>query len=123
MYDGTLSRKALMKKSLLLVALLGSTLAATHGADPQQADVLKQIPEVPLDRVERYIYFQTSTLNKAFGIGVNYTGVIPQLMKADNPLQLINPFAPARYGNAYDNVSINPLTGRPEGIAIFAIRF
>jgi hypothetical protein len=112
-----------MKKYLLLLAFLGSSLTAMQGADPQEADLLKQIPDVPLDRVERFIYFQTSTLNKAFGIGVNYTGVLPQLRRADNPLQLINPFAPARYGNGYDNVSINPLTGRPEGIALFAIRF
>jgi hypothetical protein len=112
-----------MKKYFLLMALLGSSLAATHGADPQEAGLLQQIPDVPLDRVERFIYFQTSTLNKAFGIGVNYTGVLPQLRKADNPLQLINPFAPARYGNAFDNVSVNPLTGRPEGIVLFAIRF
>jgi hypothetical protein len=107
--------------AMLLTILVLSSASAT--AQSQQADLLKDLPQVPLDKVERYVQFQSSTLNKVFGVNVQYTGVLPLIRKADRPLQLINPFAPARYGDAFENVSINPLTGRPEGIVIFAIRF
>jgi hypothetical protein len=90
---------------------------------PGQPDLLKDVPVVPLDKAERYIYFQTHTLNKVFGLNLHYAGIAPQIKRADRPLQLLNPFAPARYGDAFDNVSVDPVTGRAEGITVFAIRF
>ena len=52
-----------------------------------------------------------------------YSGVLVQLTKTDNPLQLINPFAPARYGSGFSNLSIDPVTGRSQGISLLAIRY
>jgi hypothetical protein len=45
---------------------------------------------------------------------VTYSGVLVQVKKTDNPLQLINPFAPARYGSGDQNFS-RDVTGRGAG--------
>ena len=51
------------------------------------------------------------------------SGVAVQTAKTRNPLQLINPLAPAAYGSAGDNLAWNPATGAPAGIKIFAVQF
>jgi hypothetical protein len=52
-------------------------------------------------------------------------GVAVELAKADthNPLQLLNPFAPANYGSPEDNVFRSPVDGKVSGLKIFEIRF
>jgi hypothetical protein len=49
-----------------------------------------------------------------------YSGVLPQVKKTDNPLQLINPAAPKEYGDAKDNTVIDPRTGQGQGIKLFS---
>jgi hypothetical protein len=98
-----------------------SPSAAPAGA--QQADILKELPVLSPEQVERYVTFQTRTLNRMFGVSIQYDGMLPQLRRADRPLQMLNPFAPARYGGGFDNLSVNPSYGRGEGINLFAIRF
>jgi len=34
--------------------------------------------------------------------------VIPRAIRGGNPLQMLNPFAPAKYGTAEENVSLDP---------------
>lgn len=97
-------------------------------SEPQPAsapplELLNQVPEVPPEVLERAITLQPPPTPRPFGLRLQYDGVLPQLRRADNPLQLINPFAPARYGSGLENLVINPISGRPEGICLFAIRF
>jgi hypothetical protein len=54
---------------------------------------------------------------------ITYSGVLVQAVKTDNPLQLINPFAPARYGNGGDNVDHDIITGKENGLKFFSIGF
>jgi hypothetical protein len=54
--------------------------------------------------------------------GIEYSGILVQLDK-NNPLQLINPFAPAKYGDGEVNIVRNPTTRRAEGLKIFQISF
>jgi len=54
---------------------------------------------------------------------VTYSGIFVELIKADQPLQLINPAAPAEYGSSEDNTVINPMTGRGDGLKLFSIGF
>lgn len=49
-----------------------------------------------------------------------YSGVLPQVAKTDNPLQLVNPAAPKEYGDAKDNTVIDPRTGQAQGIKLFS---
>ena len=70
--------------------------------------------------------FNAQSTNTTAAIRVaprRYTGVVPKIRRAENPLQLINPFAPAEYGNGWDNVAIDPATGRGTGLAIVRIEF
>lgn len=54
---------------------------------------------------------------------VAYSGIAVELVKTDNPLQLINPAAPAKYGSPEDNTLRNPIDGKVIGLKIFSIRF
>ncbi|MEI8045508.1 MAG: hypothetical protein WCL11_29135 [Verrucomicrobiota bacterium] len=53
---------------------------------------------------------------------VTYSGVVVQALRV-NPIQLVNPAAPANYGSAQDNMLRDPFTGRASGLSIFSIRF
>ena len=50
-------------------------------------------------------------------------GVFVQLAKTDNPVQLLNPMAPERYGLAEDNLVSDPVSGKPSGLKFFELRF
>ena len=54
--------------------------------------------------------------------GMEYSGILVQLTR-DNPLQLINPFAPALYGDGHANTSCDVITGRAEGLKVLGISF
>lgn len=52
------------------------------------------------------------------------SGVIPRALRGGNPLQMLNPFAPAKYGTAEENVSLDPdVPGKGNGINFFSISF
>src|SRR5438874_7416016 len=54
----------------------------------------------------------------------NISGVIPRAIRGGNPLQMLNPFAPAKYGTAEENVSLDPeVTGKGNGINLLSISF
>ncbi len=54
----------------------------------------------------------------------NVSGVIPRAIRGGDPLQMLNPGAPARYGAAEENVSLDPdVPGKGNGIKFFSISF
>ena len=54
----------------------------------------------------------------------NISGVIPRAIRGGNPLQMLNPLAPAKYGTAEENVSLDPdVPGKWNGINLFSISF
>jgi hypothetical protein len=109
-----------MKKVILLLGLL--SISACHLlAQTNQTDITKQkellpkattIPTAPPAK-------STNQISKQ----ISYSGALIQVYKADNPLQLINPFAPAKYGSGFANLSVDPITRKPQGIALFSINF
>src|SRR6266576_5351673 len=50
-------------------------------------------------------------------------GVIPRAVRGGNPLQMLNPKAPAKYGTAAQSVILDPDTGKWRGIKLFEILF
>ena len=51
-------------------------------------------------------------------------GVIPRIGRSGNPLQMINPRAPARYGTAAESTSFDPnIPGKWKGIKLFEFLF
>ncbi len=55
--------------------------------------------------------------------GIKYGGFVSQVAQMEQPLQLINPLAPPEYGDGTQNLSLNPETGRAEGVTLFSIHF
>ncbi|MEY2440321.1 MAG: hypothetical protein QOI34_1706 [Verrucomicrobiota bacterium] len=53
----------------------------------------------------------------------NVQGAIPKGVRGGNPLQMLNPKAPAKYGTAMQNVILDPVTGKWKGIKLFEIFF
>jgi hypothetical protein len=52
------------------------------------------------------------------------SGVIPRAIRGGNPLQMLNPFAAAKYGRAEENVSFDPdVPGKGNGINFFSVSF
>ena len=52
------------------------------------------------------------------------SGVIPRAIRGGDPLQMLNPFAPARYGTTEENVSFDPdVPGKVNGINFFSVSF
>jgi hypothetical protein len=52
------------------------------------------------------------------------SGVISRATRGGNPLQMLNPFAPAKYGTANESVSIDPdVPGKVNGIIFVSIPF
>ena len=95
-----------MKKYVTL--LIGIWFAATVSAQtfraPMKKKTIKQPPPVPVHRD-------------------NVQGAIPRAVRGGNPLQMLNPKAPAKYGTAADSVILDPDTGKWRGIKLFEIFF
>ena len=54
----------------------------------------------------------------------NISGVIPRVSRGSNPLQMLNPLAPAKYGTAEENALLDPdAPGKASGINFFSISF
>jgi len=76
-----------------------------------------------LEREKALIVPPEKNRNKIVGRRVVYSGIVVQAIKADNPLQLLNPAAPEEYGNGEDSVTREPKTGRINGLKLFSIEF
>ena len=120
-----------MKTSLLLLSLAlataslsAQTTPATNAPSPShQADLRREVPSLTTEQLVSLVDFQTAIASRILGLNLQADGALPQLLRADNPLHLINPFAPASYGNGFDNVSYDPRTRRGEGVAFLRIKF
>lgn len=54
---------------------------------------------------------------------ITLSGIAVATAKADNPLQLINPWAPPEYGESQDNAVFSLITNRVTGWKLFAFEF
>src|SRR4051812_42339095 len=48
-------------------------------------------------------------------------GAVPRAVRGGNPVQMLNPLAPARYGTAAQSILLEPYTGKWNGIKLFEI--
>jgi hypothetical protein len=132
-----------MKKTLFTAALIGIATLSMMAEDPatttleatpaepalpsspptRETDLLRSMPEISPQQLDALVRFQTATASRVWGINFTVDGVIPRARRSGNPLQLINPFAPAHYGSGEDVTSIHPRTGQAEGIVLLGIRF
>ena len=89
---------------LIITAVAGMAAPATLTAPIRGQAVRKPAPPPPIYRE-------------------NVQGVVPRAVRGGNPLQMLNPNAPARYGTAEQSVVIDPETGKWKGIKLFEIFF
>ena len=69
------------------------------------------------------LHVETPAPNEPAHGHLKVDGILVQLVKTDNPLQLINPAAPERYGSAEDSVVRDPASGRISGLKFLELRF
>ena len=98
-------------KSLLASLLSLSMIAGAVGADAEFVTSPGPKTRKKIDRRPAEMYDR------------NVTGVIPRATRGGNPLQMLNPKAPAQYGTAEESVMFDPYTGKWKGIKFFTIFF
>ncbi len=109
-----------MKPKLIpVIAVLLPLLAAA------QTEPVGKTANLELSTLARAFTFGLPVRNYETVVGerVVYSGILVQLLRAPQPLHLINPWAPAAYGSGELNFVTDPLTARPVGLKFFAISF
>jgi len=117
--------KATFRFQTDMVTAQGQSTEAFKTATNQtgKADMLPLDPKLTQERIEAMFRFQTDMVTRVFGVDVTVDGIIPRLLRAEQPLQLINPLAPPEYGIGEEILSFHPLTRRVEGFSFFTFRF
>jgi hypothetical protein len=99
-----------MKTCLVLILLVATTIAAHAAPQPLTAPIRprqarKPAPPPPIYRE-------------------NVQGVVPRAVRGGNPLQMLNPKAPAKYGTWVESTSFDPnVPGKWKGIKLFEFIF
>lgn len=120
-----------MKTSLLILSvwltiasLPAQTAPTTDAPTPaKRPDLQRGAPNLSTEQIAFLVNFQTATAGRILGLNLQADGALPQLLRARNPVQVFSPFAPASYGNGFDNLSYEPRTRRGEGISFLRIKF
>jgi hypothetical protein len=72
----------------------------------------------PIEQKKRKVLAPPPVTNRS-----EVQGVIPRAFRGGNPLQMLNPKAPAKYGTSEQSIVYNAYTGQIEGIKLFEIVF
>ena len=89
--------------AVLMIALATTASAQTFRAPASKRAIRQEAPPPPVYRE-------------------NVQGVVPRGVRGGNPLQMLNPNAPAKYGTAAQSVVFDE-TGKWRGIKLFEILF
>jgi hypothetical protein len=108
-------------KTMMTVALI--SLATSASAQAPGMDRNLDTHAARMEREKVALVQPEKTMTKIVGPRVTYSGILVQAIKADNPLQLLNPAAPEKYGNGEDSVTRDPKDGRVNGLKFFSIEF
>jgi hypothetical protein len=103
-------RETIMKKYLAIGLVIASALTAM--ADP------RPVFRAPIQPKKHPRPAPTPPIYRE-----KVQGVVPRAVRGGNPLQMINPYAPAKYGTAEQSVVLDPDTGKWKGIKLFEFIF
>ena len=110
-----------------LLCLLAFALVASAGAQSTTTPTVAPAPTVqttlPSQPPPMTVELQRTPPNQVISGKFVYEGILVETVKMDNPLQLVNPLAPARYGNGVDNLDLDPIGGGVTGLKLFSVRF
>jgi hypothetical protein len=95
-----------MKRYLVLILLAAMTITATAAPQPLAAPIHARPAKKPAPPPP--VYRETTQ------------GVVPRAVRGGNPLQMLNPKAPAKYGTWVESTSFDPnIPGKWKGIKLF----
>ena len=101
-----------------VVGVRAQYVPETPAEDAMQTSILQRTAP---SRQES-LTLQQQPANEIQSNGRTYSGSIVELIKTRQPLEMINPAAPAKYGTAEDN-TVMDFSGRGTGLKLFAIQF
>ena len=95
-----------MKTSLVVIFLFAMSIAAQAAPQPLAAPIHARPAKKPAPPPP--VYRETAQ------------GVVPRAVRGGNPLQMLNPKAPAKYGTWAESTSFDPnIPGKWKGIKLF----
>lgn len=110
--------------ALILAVSGGQSLVAQEApAEPEVTITISEPPPQENKAAIESMGYQAEVLSRLFGVPVQVEGALPMALRVDKPYQLINPFAPEKYGDGYKNLSIDPKTKNARGIKVFSVGF
>ncbi len=89
-----------------------SSLASPPGTNQTSGAVIER--PIPRDAITPPVPIETRAV---------WGGALPAVARSPQPLQMINPLAPARYGDGTQYLATNPMTGTAEGVTLLSIKF
>ena len=110
----------------LAIAFLGWTAARSGPSEPPGTNgvpVGADIQAKPLLGREKLVLPEPGKTPLRPGRRVTYGGAVVKTARSKKPLQMINPLAPARYGDGTENLAVDPVTGKARGVTLFSISF
>jgi hypothetical protein len=113
-----------MKMPLVLLALFAALSVyaqSTPAEDAMESQINRSLRDWPQSR--NLFTLQLEKANEIKHDGVTYSGILVEMSKTDNVFELINPAAPAEYGDTEDNTARDPISGKVSGLKFFSIRF
>jgi len=100
----------------MTLAFVAANAESVPTTESLEARTMRRVQETP-----PMLYDQKPNEIKAGSI--SYSGIAIEIVKVENPFELINPAAPRQYGLAEANVVREPTHGRISGLKIFSIEF
>jgi hypothetical protein len=98
-------------------------VALTAYAQPGSNNQAFESRSATMLNMQSYLSSHEIKPNEILRGNVHYSGIAVEALKTGNPLQLVNPLAPAKYGSPEDNVLRDGITKRVLGWKIFSIGF
>ncbi|HEX3799908.1 MAG TPA: hypothetical protein VH413_14535 [Verrucomicrobiae bacterium] len=109
-----------MKATLILLSVL---TAGTLAAQPQKPVDHNLKTDTSAASKDIVIFNRPAAAGSAAGHKVVYSGAFVQFAHAKQPLQMLNPFAPAEYGDGHQNLDRDIITGKVTGFKLISVDF
>jgi hypothetical protein len=107
--------------TLLAMSVAGSLAAQPLRPAPQSDDHSARTRNTPWQA--DFSLIAPAKPNEIVHGNHTYSGVAVQFVKTQNPLQLVNPCAPAEYGTGHENLDRDLITHKVTGFKIFSFSF
>jgi hypothetical protein len=102
---------------------MGPSASATNAQPKQPEKSLQAEPRRPFIEGLPDLAFYGPKANQITWNGHTFSGILPQLVKARNPLELLSPAAGPQYGSGFDNVEWFPFAGTGPVLRLFSFDF